>query len=380
MHNETYIWLGSRRARRKKANAAAVHLDLARNARLPVPAGIVLLDEAWHYARRQDWLTVNGSHVQFKAPDFARELIMAASFDRPVRLTPTRLPRQPDLSPYHHAVAEPDDFATAVAAAWSQMLSFEREAGDRLDLLVTETVAATRRGTAASAAGYAADLTWPAPDFAARSLPQLEQSNTLHAEPVYRRLQQLLRGIRRSLGDKNWLLEWGDDGEICWLLGLWELPPHWQRDESYEPWLVNMSLPTSLANQATRIWAEELGDNAGRPPLRLNGDVVELNVSLLEDFWRGLGFAGGWDGQEMRFVPLGTGRFRPWRHPQLWMRSLYWRFRLLDWFQAEIKKAHNQTALGDLAVRFLCRYQLASLTGPSPVNLAAIKQQMRSKG
>ena len=377
MHNETYIWLGSRRARRKGANAAAVQLDLARNARLPVPAGIVLLDEAWHFARRQEWLAINGSHVQFKAPDFARELIMAASFDRPVRVTPSRLPLQPNLTAYHHAVAEPDDFATAVAATWSQMLSFEREAGDRLDLLVTEAVAATRRGTAASAASYAADLVWEEPDFTVQSLPQLDPGGEPHQEPAYRRLQQLLRGVRRSLGNENWLIEWGDDGNICWLLGMWTLPPHWQRAERFVPWLEDVSLPAGNASRAAQIWAEELGDNGGRLPLRLDGHVVELNVSLLEDFWRGLGFAGGWDSERERFVPAGAGRFRFWHQPTLYARSLYWRSRLATWFEAENKKPHSQTATGDLAMRAFCRYQLASLTGEPPVDLAAIKRLFR---
>jgi hypothetical protein len=36
--------------------------------------------------------------------------------------------------------------------------------------------------------------------------------------PFARRLQQLLRGVRRALGDGNWEITWLDDGRDCWLV------------------------------------------------------------------------------------------------------------------------------------------------------------------
>jgi hypothetical protein len=32
------------------------------------------------------------------------------------------------------------------------------------------------------------------------------------------RLQQLLRGVRRTFGQGNWQIDWLDDGRICWLI------------------------------------------------------------------------------------------------------------------------------------------------------------------
>ena len=36
--------------------------------------------------------------------------------------------------------------------------------------------------------------------------------------PFARRLQKLLRGVRRTFGRGDWCIEWADDGEICWLV------------------------------------------------------------------------------------------------------------------------------------------------------------------
>jgi hypothetical protein len=35
--------------------------------------------------------------------------------------------------------------------------------------------------------------------------------------PFAQRLQKLLRGLRRTLGDGEWRVSWADDGDICWV-------------------------------------------------------------------------------------------------------------------------------------------------------------------
>jgi pyruvate,water dikinase len=40
--------------------------------------------------------------------------------------------------------------------------------------------------------------------------------------PAYaQRLQQLLRGLRRTFGQGDWGVAWADDGRICWMLQVW---------------------------------------------------------------------------------------------------------------------------------------------------------------
>ena len=46
----------------------------------------------------------------------------------------------------------------------------------------------------------------------------LKNSKLFKDLPFYNRLQSLLKNIRRIFGEKEWDVEWADDGNICWLL------------------------------------------------------------------------------------------------------------------------------------------------------------------
>ena len=47
------------------------------------------------------------------------------------------------------------------------------------------------------------------------------------------RLQALLRDIRRWLGNRDWDIEWADDGRICWLVQLRPITRPPRRDETF---------------------------------------------------------------------------------------------------------------------------------------------------
>ena len=46
----------------------------------------------------------------------------------------------------------------------------------------------------------------------------VKNSTNVKGLPFYNRLQILLKEIRRIFGEKEWDIEWADDGKICWLL------------------------------------------------------------------------------------------------------------------------------------------------------------------
>jgi hypothetical protein len=47
------------------------------------------------------------------------------------------------------------------------------------------------------------------------------QRASANKPPFARRLQKLLRGVRRSFGKGDWRIDWVDDGEICRLLQIY---------------------------------------------------------------------------------------------------------------------------------------------------------------
>jgi pyruvate,water dikinase len=118
------------------------------------------------------------------------------------------------------------DFANPSAAARALEAVWSGEAGlNRRDALVIETVAATTTGVATT--GSATDADWLAPaGMVPFTLPHLRHRLTPDADqpPYARRLQQLVRGVRRTFGPGAWRVEWADDGRICWLVQVLTVP------------------------------------------------------------------------------------------------------------------------------------------------------------
>jgi hypothetical protein len=230
MTTPMFIWLGSGRARRRAVGPAAALLDQAAGAGLPVPAGAVLLDEFYRVALETGLARADGRRVAIpdaelwhntlrytvRLPHFRGQVIV-----RPVGGTDgeTAAATPPSLVCRDVHFDDATAAARAVAAVWSAV-----PAAARHDALILEAIAATTTGTALMADGDG-----PLPD---RVMLDATPNDILelaplrgHASPdptlpaYARRLQQLLRGARRTFGPGRWRVAWADDGHICWLVG-----------------------------------------------------------------------------------------------------------------------------------------------------------------
>ena len=222
-----FIWLGSGRARRRAVGPPARQLDQAANAGLPVPPGAVLLDEFYHFSLSAGLARANGRGVVIPDPELWHNTLFHSvrlpRFRRPVVVRAVCPAGETTTAGQTPIVGRDINFnnplaaARALAAVWSAA-----PPGDpsRRDTLIIETIPAELTGTATTTTGAPADrVTIAGPGAAAFALPQLHGRRGPDAgQPPYaRRLQQLLRGVRRTLGAGVWRVEWADDGRVCWL-------------------------------------------------------------------------------------------------------------------------------------------------------------------
>lgn len=231
-----FIWLGAGRARRRKVGDAGRLLDEAARGGLPVPAGAILLDEFFRLARAEGLAVESGSRVTVADPQLLHNTLIHSvrlpRFRQPVRLCPVRAAGEASdsasarPSPAFIDFDDPAAAAGALAVAWS---AFGPDGDARRDVLIAEQVAAQQTGVALMEESGESDLIRYAAQAGdmALSLPRLRRGLRPDEDlpPFGRRLQQLLRGARRTLGAGDWLVEWADDGHICWLVGVQRFLP-----------------------------------------------------------------------------------------------------------------------------------------------------------
>ena len=231
MSTPLFIWLGSGRARRRGVGSPARQLDQAAHAGLPVPPGAVLLDEFFRFALDAGLARADDRSVVISDPELWHNTLFHSvrlpRFRRPVAVQAVADERATTSAPL--VTCRDVDFDNASAAAraletvWSAALP--AAAPLRRDVLVIETVAAATIGVATT--GSAADVDRVEPTGAGPfALPQLRGRPVPSADqpPYTRRLQQLLRGVRRTFGAGAWRVEWADDGHICWLVQMLPVP------------------------------------------------------------------------------------------------------------------------------------------------------------
>ncbi|MFL7837564.1 MAG: hypothetical protein ACK2T4_09325 [Candidatus Promineifilaceae bacterium] len=233
MNKSPFIWLGAGRAKKRGVARRGRHLDDAARAGLPVPEGAILLDELFRIFLREGVIERVGDKIIVPDPIWLLEV-----FYRDVRFP--RLQKTVDI----HVIL-PDEYegwlppgaaaknvdledAAQLAAALSQLWSYPAQDDEfrrDLSLVANMTYRTAGRVTAFSnSRDVVYNLTSAAnggDEMETISLPRLGkwQRPSQEYEPSMRRLQMLLRGIRRTLRNEDAFdFYWRDDGQVCWIV------------------------------------------------------------------------------------------------------------------------------------------------------------------
>lgn len=357
MHNYLYLWLGSKRTAKRGVKGPAALLDRAAHAGLPVPPSILLLDDAWVYAQQEHIIRVDGAAVEATAEASVASADVTAAiqvesaaalhafidesrFFQPVTLQPAFIsangePAPPPGQTWRDVDAQdPEAFAAALSAVWASGLPWlaHQTEGARMDVIIMEASAASTQGDAIAQAAYEADLVFvdgTATDPIA--MPRLAPGERPAAAAGFqRRLQQLLRGVRRTLGPGEWCVRWADDGAICRLLAITPIT-----DLPVRP--AKLSRAPLAGLPVAAIWAEPLPPlmlevldecnedwlaflrqfdrtlPAGRRLVQIEAGRPALDIGYVGDLFARWGLPGS-------FVGYGTDS-RRWRWQRVWRRG-----------------------------------------------------------
>ncbi|MFQ3536029.1 MAG: PEP-utilizing enzyme [Aggregatilineales bacterium] len=310
----------------------AALLDVARRYGLPVPTGIILVDEAWRRAlgiglvRRHD----DGS---VSVPDPSR-LVFAIGFPNFEWELPGPFAVRSAFSAEDgvtHSLAgyftsrlnvdgrDPVQMAEALRAVWESAERAVTQLGElRHDVLIMRMVAAKHSGVAFTEHAYADDLVNFTEGLADKlvsgavageslSLPKLRAGEKPHTDlPDWaQRLQVLLRDVRRVFSHKrsgrDWDIEWADDGTQCWLIQVRPVTHPTRRNEAFTianhkeilPPLPSIFMTSLIASCADRLFAYyrdfdgTLPEN--RPFIEVFNGRPYINLSLMVEMMRTLG-------------------------------------------------------------------------------------------
>jgi hypothetical protein len=223
MMQTPFVWLGSKRAKKRGVEPAGALIDLAARAGLPVPKGAVLLHEFYQLLLDEGLIHEQNGRINADDPQEIYEALYTAvrfpRLEKRVTLQPIFL--LPALSMpgsiQHYAWHDAAQLTNSLCAAWSLAQNYDI----RRDILVMELVAAEMRGTAVIKPSQPDDqIRYTQTDEVyVLTLPRLQRWKRplTHQPPFAQRLQQLLRGIRRTINHNHLEIHWADDGTVCWL-------------------------------------------------------------------------------------------------------------------------------------------------------------------
>ncbi len=211
-------------------------LDETASAGLPVPAGAILLDEFYQILLESGVATLQTGRLEIREPaQLYDTLYNGIRFPR----LDYRVTVRPLYSAAGAAVDAGDSWPppavdfTAIAelthtltGLWQAALSWEQQNPAapilRRDVIVMKAVTTHTSGEAVSRLDENSDSI-RYQEGAATGTLRLARLNSWQRPdtdlPLFgQRLQQLLRGVRRTVGKGNWQIQWADDGRICWLV------------------------------------------------------------------------------------------------------------------------------------------------------------------
>jgi hypothetical protein len=228
MNKTPFIWLGAGRAKKRGVARRGRQLDAAARAGLPVPDGAILLDELLRIFLKEGIAEQVGEKVVIPDPIWLLEVLY-----RDVRFPRLKTTANLCVIPTNgyegllapEAVADEVDLEDAqqLAAALSKVWSFPAfDDNFRRDVAIVTTVQGGTAGRARSTHADPDDVVAiiSGSDEGEIHLPRLGRWERpfLETPPFARRLQMLLRGVRRTLSDDEAIdFFWLDDGQVCWI-------------------------------------------------------------------------------------------------------------------------------------------------------------------
>jgi phosphohistidine swiveling domain-containing protein len=334
-------------------------LDRAARQGIAVPVSMVLLDDAWRYARSHDLFA---GRTDALTPRDANEFIQSLGIFHALSPLGARVAvralffsTQQIESPSDGVIKsklridrrDPQGLATAICAVWS---TAHRDGSiTRRDLLLTTMIDAQHAGIAVSEAAYADDLvnfTASAGEQLVRgqisgmtlTLPRIIKGESHTAAlPFAQRLQHLLRQIRAVFGDQPWEVEWADDGTTCWLIQLQTLVHSPRRNERFGSGEIREAmpdLPSYFMAQLYRGTSNDLFAYFRRfdqriPPHRQFVEIFagrpRFNYGMIADVFRTWGLSGNMaaDLNDAVLVAIPYDKFR--------VRQKWWLMVKLAW-------------------------------------------------
>ncbi|MCB8968833.1 MAG: hypothetical protein H6660_18280 [Ardenticatenaceae bacterium] len=219
----TFIWLGSRRSRKHPLHDKGKLLDIATSRGLPVPNGGILLHELYALLLQEGVIQWGQEFLVVSDPDWLCEIfyneIRFPRLANPVAVRTAFASGETAVSQLNIDFQNPTALANSLCAVWSAAAPANET---RRDVLVMEMVPRQTTGTAVTCTTQPHDTVQfqQANTTASLELPKLSgwKRPSPDIPPFAQRLQQLLRGVRRTFGPADWQIEWADDGKICWLL------------------------------------------------------------------------------------------------------------------------------------------------------------------
>lgn len=337
-----FAWLGSKRATKQGAGDKAGLLDMGRRLGLPVYAGVVLLHRVYDLLLEAGVIVAengrcdrlddqsNAGRILCPDPDWLwqalRDEVRLPPLDEPmiVRAAFTDGDGQPfgPISPVRDVdFSQPQAVAAALCRLWTAVA--DQPDTFRRDLIIQEQIPIQHEGIAFSDSAYQDDrysvVSSQSSVVSSQSsivrsqssvvsgqysvdddlLPQLRSGERAdeNLPGFVRRLQMLLRGVRRTFGRGAWRIEWADDGKICWLLQINPVSDPPVRQEQFVPLVWGGIRPLPPLNQLIAAETADLYHHLfrrldrhlpdSRPPLlKTDGDQLLINQSLLLDTLR----------------------------------------------------------------------------------------------
>jgi hypothetical protein len=220
--NINFVRLGSRDSNYRKLNISdkAFLLNFAVKSGLPVPHGIVVLDEVWQRLQELDVLRLDGPDAHVTSADFFLESMALHKLKHAVVVREAfgsleSGAAQGEWPPVSLQPGESEKLIHVLIDMWQS----GAERASRRDIIVMEWVDGQFKGHATTVATDSADtiIQNQTPTEIARLTRWQRATETT---PHIRRVQKLLRGVRHSFNLKgtDWRIEWIDDGKVCWLI------------------------------------------------------------------------------------------------------------------------------------------------------------------